>query len=317
MSRKLNKPRAYAWVAYMITHEPEEMARVRKHKTPSDRLITLAETPRIITNSSGKLQKITFPESLNARAGQKALTETLERVDQYLKTIPMQAYDLLSQIKTTLRVRRADTKSNILMVAEALLHRASSEFKHEVLFAFDSINTWIKAVYDKELGYLTLRKALELLQEQGFIRVNEWGKRGNRAKCTKVEFIPTPRKEILTYTSDLDDWLLFNDHGMMAVYRRESTTRQDVLEARFHHYADEMAAMLVEESRWAQGARLFPSDSGKIAVVEPVKAQVIEKELFNETYIDRLLGGLVPSLQEDESFAGQASSGIRERNRSG
>jgi len=200
--KKIDKPSAYAWVAYMVTHQPEEMARVRKYGTPSDELIKIAEQPVAMTTSDGKFKLVTFPFSLNTGKGQKLLNETLSQVDLYLKTIPIQAFDLFNEIKTTLRVRRADTKSNVLMVAEALLHRAASEFKHEVLFAFDSINTWISAVYKKELGYLTIRKVLEILVEQGFIKVNEWGKRGNRSKCTKIEFLPL-RESILTYTSNL------------------------------------------------------------------------------------------------------------------
>ena len=303
---------AYAWVAYMVTHAPEEMARVRKYGTPSDELIKLAEQPVGMTLSDGKFKLICFPESLNKRAGQKLLFETLTQVDSYLKTIPVQAYDLLQEIKTTLRVRRADTLSNILMVAEAILHRAACEFKHEVLFAFDSINVWVKSVYGKELGYLTIRKALEVLVEKGFIKVNEWGKRGNRSKCTKIEFRPLKRDTILTYTSKVDDWLLHHDFAMAAVYRRESTTRQDVLESRFHHFADQVAAEMMDESRWAQGARLFPPVDDRMIVVTPVGVQSNEKVLYNdETYINRLLGGLVPAMQANGTDDRKASSGIR------
>jgi hypothetical protein len=308
--KKEDKPSAYAWVAYMFTHQPEEIARVRKYGTPSDKFIKIAEQPVAMTTSEGKFKLISFPKSLNSRAGQNLLHETVIKVDLYLRTIPIQAFDLLNEIKATLRVRRADTLSNVLIVAEALLHRAASEFKHEVLFAFDSINVWVKSVYGKELGYLTIRKALEILVEKGFIKVNEWGKRGNRSKCTKIEFLPL-RNYVLTYTSNLDDWLLLNDHAMVAVYRRESTTRQDVLESRFQHYADELAAEMVMESRWAQGARLFPVASGKMVVLEPKSVSLQhEKELFNETYIDRLLGGLVSAVQEDGPDPRARSSGL-------
>ena len=312
--KKVDKPSAYAWVAYMVTHQPEEMARVRKYGTPSDELIKIAEQPVAMTTSNGKFKLVSFPKTLNSRAGQELLFKTLAQVDLYIKTIPIQAFDLLNEIKTTLRVRRADTKSNVLMVAEALLHRAATEFKHEVLFAFDSINVWVKSVYGKELGYLTIRKALEILVEQGFIKVNEWGKRGNRSKCTKIEFLPL-RNTILTYTSNLDDWLLFNDHAMMAVYRRESTTRQDVLESRFQHYADQVAAEMMAESRWAQGARLFPAADGKMAVVTPTGVAGNEKDMLNETYIDRLLGGLVPTVQAYGSDSGPPFSGVSGQNR--
>lgn len=307
MSRKLDKPRAYAWVAYMFTHQPEEMKRVLKYKTPSDELIKLSEQPVGMTTSDGKFKMITFPESLNTRAGQNALYETIVKVDVYLKTIPTQAYDLLQTVKSDLRVRRADTLSNIHMVAEAVMHRAASEFKHEVLFAFDSINTWVKSVYSKELGYLTIRKALETLQDAGYLKVREWGKRGNRTKCTKIEIIPIPRNYILTYTSNVDDWLLYNDHAMQAVYRRESTTRQDVLESRFHHFADQMAAEMMAESRWAQGARLFPSADDRMAVAEVTPIGVEIEEGLYETHIDRYLGRMVPAMQETITSSGQIS----------
>jgi hypothetical protein len=308
MSRKLDKPSAYAWVAYMVTHQPKEMARVRKYGTPSDELIKIAEQPVAMTTSNGKFKMITFPLSLSRRAGQDALAKVLAEVDTYLKSIPIQAHSLFQDMKSSLKVRRADAKDNILMVAEAILHRASSEFKHEVLFAFDSINTWIKAKYNKELGYLTIRKALEVLVDQHFIKVNEWGKRGNRSKCTKIEFLP--REYILTYTSDLDEWLLYSDFAMTAVYRRESTTRQDVLESRFHHFADQVAAEMMENSRWAQGARLFPSTDDRMAVVEVTPVGVIIEEGLNETYIDRYLGRMVPALQETVPITGQTSAGI-------
>ncbi len=74
MARRKNnkdKPMAYAWVAYMVTHHPEEMARVRRFGTPSDELIKLAEEPVGMTLSDGKYKMITFPKSLNTRAGQK------------------------------------------------------------------------------------------------------------------------------------------------------------------------------------------------------------------------------------------------------
>lgn len=308
--KKSNKPMAYAWVAYMVTHQPEEMARVRRFGTPSDELIKLAEEPVGMTLSDGKYKMITFPKSLNTRAGQKQLHETLIKVDLYLKTIPTQAYDLLAEIKATVRVRRADTLSNIFMVAEAVLHRVACEFKHEVLFAFDSINTWVKSVYGKELGYLTIRKALEILVEAGFIKVNEWGKRGNRSKCTKIEMLPLPRNYILTYTSKVDDWLLFNDHAMTAVYRRESTTRQDVLESRFHHFADQM----MEDSLYAQGARLFPAKDGIMAVADEDFIDAVEKELIN-VEIDRYLGTLVQPLQENLTDSGQIVRGVRQFSR--
>ncbi len=200
------------------------------------------------------------------------------------------------------------------MVAEAVLHRVACEFKHEVLFAFDSINTWVKSVYDKELGYLTIRKALEILIEAGFIKVNEWGKRGNRSKCTKIEILPLKRNYILTYTSNIDDWLLFNDHAMNAVYRRESTTRQDVLESRFHHFADQIAAEMMEESLYARGARLFPAKDAIMSVADEGFIDAMEKELSN-VEIDRHLGTLVQSLQEDLTDSRQTSNRVRRLDR--
>ncbi len=307
--RKLDKPMAYAWVAYMVTHQPEEMARVRKYGTPSDELIKLAEQPVGMTLSNGKYKMIHFPESLNSRRGQKALAEVLARVDLYLKTISMQMFDLLEEVNSKLSVRRADTKSNILMVAEAIFHRAASERKHEVLFAFDSINVWVKSVYAKELGYLTIRKALEVLQEQGFIKVNEWGKRGNRSKCTKIEALPLQREYILTYTSKVDAWLDFAAHGMINVYRRESTTRQDVLEAAFHHFAEQIA--IEENAQGRRVARLFPVADDRMVAEDETVLDSIEKEIFaDETYIDRLLGGLVQPVQAHVASDREVSTGI-------
>lgn len=301
MSRKIDKHAAFAWVAYMLTHEPDEMRNVLKYGTPSDRLILLAETPRLLT-VEGKLRKVTFPESLNKAAGQKSLFRIAKRVASYLQTIPVHSYALLQQIKATLKARRADTLSNYLMVAEAVCHRAASEFKAEVLFAFDSINTWIKAVYNKELGYHTIRKALEAVEAAGLFKINEWGVRGVRTKATRIELL-TSEEYILTYTSnDVDDWMIYLDHGLAKVYQRESIARQDVLEAQIHHYADRMAAELEESknSAYARGVRLFPATDDMILT----KAQIVpieEKEIWDDAYIDRLLGRLVQPLQENGS----------------
>lgn len=299
MNRKIDKHKAFAWVAYMFTHEPDEMKSVLKLGTPSDRLILLAETPRLIT-VQGKLRKITFPESLNKAAGQKILYRIARQVAQFLQTIPLQAYSLLQHIKKNLKVRRADTLSNYLLVAEAVCHRAASEIKPEILFAFDSINTWMQAVHGKELGYHTIRKALEALQEAGFIKVSEWGVRGVRAKATRIEVLPA-KEYILTYTSNnVDEWLLSVDHGMMKVYRRESVVRQDVLEAQIHHYADRMAAELAEsqDSAYARGVRLF-SSSDDMILTEAQVVPIEKEEIWDDAYIDRLLGRLVPTLQEN------------------
>lgn len=319
MSKKVSKTLVYSWAAYMWTHEPEEMKLFLKRGTPSEKLIKLAETPIAMTLSDGKLKVFTFPESLNKATGQKTLYSALINVKKYVYSIPAQAFHLLNEVKTTIRIRRSDARANTIMVAEAILHRAASEFKHEVLFAFDSINVWIKAKYGKELGYLTLRKALEVLVEQGFIKVNEWGKRGNRSKCTKIEFLP--KEHILTYTSDLDDWLLYNDHAMTAVYRRESVTRQDVLEASFHHFID----MLEEDeaitskatARLKSGARLFPQSDDRMAVVQVAVISRSEEEAHEEVNINRFLGRLVPTLQEAIPITGPPERGIWRSNSTG
>lgn len=311
MSKKIDKHVAFAWVAYMLTHEPDEMRNVLKYGTPSDRLILLAETPRLLT-VEGKLRKVTFPESLNKAAGQKSLFKITKRVATYLQTIPLHAYAVLQQIKKDLKVRRTDTLSNYLLVAEAVCHRAASELKPEILFAFDSINTWIKAVHGKELGYHTIRKALEAIEAAGFFKINEWGVRGVRTKATRIELV-TSKEYILTYTShDVDAWFFTLDHGMMKVYARESTTRQDVLEAQIHHFADRMAAELADsqDSAYARGVRLFSSSDDMIlteAQVVPTK----EEGIWDDAYIDRLLGRLVPTMQENGSSNRESSSRTR------
>lgn len=315
MSKKVSKTLVYSWAAYMWTHQPEEMKLFLKNGTPSENLIKLAETAVGMTLSDGKFKVFTFPQSLNSRAGQNSLYNALVAVKKYIYTIPAQAFHLFTEIKTTLRVRRTDARTNTIMVAEAVLHRAAVESKHEVLFAFDSINTWINAKYGKELGYLTLRKALEVLVEQGFIKVNEWGKRGNRSKCTKIEFLL--QEHILTYTSELDDWLLYSDHAMTAVYRRESVTRLDVLEANFHHFIDMMeddeAAEIKATARLKSGARLFASTDAKMVESTELSS---EEVLENEVNIDRFLGRLVPTMQEVVPIARQTGTRVLRINRS-
>jgi hypothetical protein len=307
--KKGNKPLAYAWVAYMMTHQPDEMKRVLKYGTPSNDLIKLSEQPVGMTLKDGKYKMIVFPVSLNTRAGQKLLFEAVTNVSKHLQTIPVQAYERFQEIKTTLSNRRKDTLSNYLMVAEAICHRAAFEFKHEILFAYDSILSWVKSAYDKDLGYLTVRRALEALQDAGFIKVREWGKRGNRSKCTKIELTCSPRKHILTYTSKVDAWLMDNDPAMFTVYARENTTRLDVLEQKFHHFADEVAQ---EESRFAEGYRLFSATDDRLIEAGTGSADLEIIGVLDELYIDRLLGGLVPTLQENGSDYRQSSSALRQ-----
>lgn len=293
----------------MWTHHPDEMKKFLSRGTPSPELIKLAETPVGMTLSDGKFKVFTFPQSLNTSAGQKTLYSALVNVKKYVYAIPAQAFHLFDHIKTTLRVRRNDARTNTIMVAEAVLHRAAYEFKHEVLFAFDSINVWIKAKYQKELGYLTIRKALEVLSEQGFIRINEWGKRGNRSKCTKIQILP--KEYILTYTSDLDEWLLYSDHAMTAVYRRESVTRLDVLEEQFHHFIDMMeedeAAEIKATARLKAGTRLFSATDDRMAVEEVSSS---EKVITDEVNINRFLGRMVPAMQEVIPVVGPFDPGI-------
>jgi hypothetical protein len=307
--QRADKSRAYTWVAYMFTHEPAEIQRVLKHGTPSDRLIKLAEHPVAVT-TQGHFRLIYFPESLNKSTGQRLLFNAAKRISTYIKTTPNQAYDVLQDVLQNVTHRRSDTQRNIHMVAEAVCHRSASEFKHEILFAFDSIITWVKAAYGKELGYLTVRRCLEALEASGHIKVKEWGVRGNRSKATKIEILPPAQEYILTYTSKVDDWMLFLDHAMTKVYQRESITRQNVLEERIHHFADELAS---ESPAWQPLARLFGSSDDNIDVEAIVPSfELEEKEIWNDIYIDRLLGRLVQPLQEDGSTDRQSISGVRQ-----
>lgn len=310
--KKIDKPLAYAWVAYMMTHQPEEMKHLLKYKTPSSNLIRLSEQPVGMTLSNGKFKVFTFPESLNKSAGQKLLFDSAVALNVYLKTIPLQAHTLLEHVRTHVTHRRKDTQANLHMVAEALCHRAASEFKHEILFAFDSINTWIKAAFGKELGYLTIRKCLELLQEAGIIRINEWGKRGNRSKCTKIELITDTKELILTYTSTVDAWLDSYAHAMMKVYARESITRQDVLEERIHHYADELANEAVDGPAWPPLRGLFGPVDDTMVQAETSSAPMTLEELLYELHIDRFLGELVQPVREDDTASRKNSRKLSE-----
>lgn len=310
--KKIDKSKAYAWVAYMFTHESAEIKKLLKYGTPSDRLITLADKPVKINLTDSEAKFIVFPVSLNSAAGQKLLHSAAVRITTYIKTIPLQAHALLEHVRTNVTHRRKDTQANLHMVAEALCHRAASEFKHEILFAFDSINTWIKAAFGKELGYLTIRKCLELLQEADIIRVNEWGKRGNRSKCTKIELITDTKELILTYTSKVDAWLDSYAHAMMKVYARESTTRQNVLEERIHHYADELANESVDGPAWAPLRGLFGTTDATMVVAETSSAPMTLEEMINELHTDRLLGELVQSVREDDTASRKSRRSLSE-----
>jgi len=295
----------------MYAREPKEIQRLLRYGTPSDRLISLAEAKQAYVRIDGKKKQIHFPVSLNKAAGQKLIYSIAKKIHNFHNDLPVHSYLLLQDVKTNVKHRRRDTQMNIHMVAEAVLHRMASEFKPEVLFAFDSINVWISAVYGKELGYLTIRKALEILQAEGYFDIIEWGQRGARSRCTKIKAIFPGRKD-LSPSAASDDWLLFNDHAMSSVYRRESTTRQDVLEAKIHHFADEMAEQILHEvSLWDQGYRLFKAADDRMSVANEASKDdaVTFEEVINDNYFDRLLGGLVPSLQENGTNYRQGDRG--------
>jgi hypothetical protein len=248
--------------------------------------------------ASGEKKKVFFPVSLNKSTGQKMIFKAAQDIDTYIKTIPVQAYELVHYVKENVTHRRKDTQANLHIVAEAIAHRAASEFKHEVLFAFDSINTWIKAVYQRELGYLTIRKCLELLESAGIVKVREWGVRGNRAKCTKIEIVPITSK-LTAAISQVDAWLDSAVHAMMAVYTRESTTRQDVLEGRFHHYAAELLAKeLSDGPAWSElPTGHFPAKRDKLVQAEKVSAPMTLEEMLYAIQDDLRVGELVHSVQ--------------------
>lgn len=304
MSRKLTaaqKCKAYAWVAYMTTHHPDEMVRVRKHGTPSEGVEKLRRG---------------FPLSLKSRRGQQLLFDVLKRYDLHCKSIPQKSFELLQHVKTTVKHRRADTQANLHLVAEALLHRSAFDYKQEIIFAFDSINTWLDAVYKKTLAYHTLRRCLEMLDEQGIITVVEWGKRGYRQAATRI------RMNYVTHfgrkrPAGLDDWLMMSDHGMYAVHGRESTTRQDVLEATINWFSDKMA----EEARQAAPRGPYNKSEtqqrwfgGPAKPVKPVKVQVLEE--INDD-VDVFLGKLVPALQKDEPAGVLVGAGISRQGSTG
>jgi Fe2+ or Zn2+ uptake regulation protein len=307
---------AFSWIAFRMTREEAEFKHFLKYGTPSDRLIAISESKSVMM-VRGKLRSFAFPFSLNTSRGQKRALAIVKRVYDYRRYMPNLAFELLTDIRTEVTHRRSDTQANIHMVAEAVLNRVATEHKPEVIFAFDSIITWVKTAYGKDLGYLTVRRALEVLQEKGFFEVTEWGKRGVRSRATRIKVNLRSDESKLQFTSECDMWLDLTVHVMDAVYKRESVARQDVLEASFHHYADKMAAEMMAESRWAQGARLFPKTDDRISIVAPIGVTSNDKDILNETYIDRLLGGLVPTLQEDFSSIRASISGIPRQTRTG
>ncbi len=289
MSRKIDNSQDFKVAARLLSTHLEDVNHFLKYGTPSNSLISYVLETK-------------FSKSLNTAAGQKRLYGMLKIIKQFIKELPIRSYLLHQDVKVNFQHRRADTRNNAIQVAESILHRISSEYKPEVLFAFDSINVWIKSVYKKELGYHTIHKTLELLEEQHFFNIVEWGKRGARGRCTKIKAI-FPEEKNLSFTSDIDDWLLSRDHAMMAVYARESTTRQDVLEARIHCYAEGwLEDQEKEMSLWDQGFRLFKTQDAIISSdAEKVSVENDLEELINDVDINRFLGRLVPTLQENGS----------------
>lgn len=293
----------------MWQRHPEEMKKLLKYGTPSDELIFLADQ-KFEYRVDGKLKFRSFPESLHKSAGQKLLFNAVKNVDEYKKAIPVLAYVTYREVVAQVKLRRADATQNVHMVAEAIFYRAAVEFKPEILFSFDSINEWINTKYGKILGYQTIRKALELLEEKFHISVREWGVRGNRRRCTKIALHFT-RETCASFLLDSDSWIFEGFDAFKAVEARESTARQDVLE----HHIQRYLAKLEDDSApavWGPVPRLFPVVDDRMVDTEiaEISAQFSEKVITYETYVDRLLGGLVPTLQEAVPIVGQVSSGI-------
>lgn len=297
----------------MCSREATEIDHFLKYGNPSDRLIGLSEA-KFVMRVDGHLKNVEFPYSLNTAAGKKKAYSIIKKVRQYINDVPSLAYGLLLDVRKNVTHRRSDTQNNIQMVAEAVINRVASEGKPEVLFAFDSIITWVKTAYGKELGYLTIRRSLELLQAQGYLTVVEWGKRGKRGRCTKIKVDLNFEREFEDFSVEAELWVEFTAPIMDAVYARESTTRQDVLEAQIHFYADQVLVEANAESRHAQGARLFTKSSARIVTdaSDEVVLETIEKVFYNdEDYVTGLLGELVSTVQAYGSGNRKVGAGIR------
>jgi hypothetical protein len=300
------KARAYAWVAYMISREPEEFYKLLKYGTPSNELIKLTQRRVFMHVDKDDIRRVTFPLSPNKAAGQKLLYQATQDIVEFNKRIPLGAYNSFLEAKQLVKARRADTTANIHMVAEAIFSRVATEFKVEVLFSFDSINAWINAKYGKTLNYITIRKALELLDSKFIITVREWGQRGVRDKATKI-YVHLDSEWRNGELSDCDEWILATSSAMNAVYARESTARQDVLAARFQHYLENYADKPEVAREWPQSkvASSTPQDDIIAPEAEKVSVAVVaRKQEHEEIDIDRLLGGVVQPVQAYESDTG-------------
>lgn len=298
----------------MWQRHPEEMKKLLKYGTPSDELIKLADKKFEYT-VRGKKKFRSFPDSLYKSSGQKLLFSTVLAFESFKKDIPVLAYVTYKEIAAQIRLRRADATANLHMVAEAIFYRAAVEFKSQVLFSFDSINAWISEKYNKTLGYQTIRKAIEFLESKFYLEVVEWGVRGNRRHCTKLSLSFT-KETCASFLMDSDEWIFQGYAAFKAVQAREISARQDVLEVHIQRY---LARIEKEESApvWESVPRLFPKADDRISVVTPTGVTSTEKDILNETYINRFLGGLVPSLQENVSCIGSFSSGVPKQPRSG
>ncbi len=99
---------------------------------------------------------------------------------------------------------------------------------------------------------------------------------------------------------------------MIAVYRRESTTRQDVLESNFHYYMDQLV-LEAEEAKLPPKPvrRLLPAVDDRMIEAPEGVYDSIEKVFDYEIDIDRLLGGLVQPMQAYGSGNREVGAGIR------
>jgi hypothetical protein len=295
----------------MWQRHPDEMKKLLKHGTPSDELIILADKKFEYT-VRGKTKFWSFPESLHKSAGQKLLFNAVKNVRLFTESIPLLAFATYSELVSTLKLRRADTTENTLLVAEAIMHRVAVEFKAEVLFSFDSINAWIKAKSGKTLNFLTIRKAIELLESKFYLTVREWGVKGNRRKATKIAVHLDSKLATSEIVMPADEWIISHVHCMNNVYSRESDTRQAVLEVHIHRYA---AGLPIHEDgpAWAPLRRLFGDEDATMVLAETSSAPMTFEEMYDEVHSNRFLGELVQPLREDDSVSREGSGVISQR----
>lgn len=238
---------AYHYATWLYFHERQEIERLLRYGTPSDRLVELERRTNFL-----------FP--LSIRKNQNELFDAAGKVKAYFQSVPVMAWRTAGRLHALASVRRtADARRLAVLVGEAVLHRSACEFADTVLCTQENIGLWISKAYGVTVPKMSVGRILAFWNdlERSPFSVSEWGSRAGTP--TKIDIGYYSREVDLYFASSedppepssltslricmgsnssstaaekaeqqaADDWVLEYAHAMNAVYAHQEERRQD------------------------------------------------------------------------------------------